>query len=826
MYTDNNIQNKFHILLKSYSLFLQKLFLRLFNSQSEEEVTKIIEANPEVFRQENWFPYGDNENYFAVIENQQASPIPALVEKITNSIDAVLTRKCLEAGILPSSPLAPKTMEEAISKFYPNHNWDLRQNQRKQAENIQILADGPKSQTSLIIYDNGEGQHPADFEKTFLSLLKGNKTEIHFVQGKFNMGGSGSLVFCGNYRYQLIGSKKFDNRGDFGFTLIRRHKRTKTEQEIKRHTWYEYLKLNNTIPSFPITELDLNLYNRKFITGSVIKLYSYRMKGITDISRDLNLSLNEYLFEPALPIFTIEKEERYPKTPQMQRELFGLKRRLDKQIETYLDSEWNFSETYHQPQMGIIKVTVYVFKSRIEGKNSKDSRAIIRREFFKNNMSIIYGLNGQIQGFDTSAFISQNLKFQLLKDHLLIHVDCSNMISDFRDELFMASRDRLKDGDESRELKALLIKNLTKSKLQDLYKHRKDNLSVDGEDTNEILRNIAKGLSINKDLLNLIQQTFKLDISPKEKSKDKKQDKTSDQRKNKEEISFNPKRFPTAFKLKGSADGINVIKIPQNGEKSVRFETDVENQYFDRVEEPGQLKISILNFTTNNTKGVGKSATPKDPSKLITITETSPNNGTIKIFMSPTEEVKVSDSFEVKVTLTNPGSDFDQYLIIKIVDPIQPKESKLDNSGEEEPSGLPPYILVFKEARENSKTFDDLEEAAISMDYSTIMHPQIENDKLEKIFINMDSTVLKSYKSKFRTEDQFNIADRRYITSVYFHTLMIFAITKQKKYQFSRIENGQKNDVDLIDYLKDLFASHYSSFLLNFGLEELMQNLD
>jgi hypothetical protein len=803
----------------------QTLFFQLF-SGSEEDVTQIIESNPDLFKQENWFPYGDDENYFAVIENQQASAIPALVEKITNSIDAVLMKQCYQGGIDPKSAAAPKSMDEAINKFYPNHNWDLRQNQRKQAENIQILADGPKAQTSLIIYDEGEGQHPHDFEKTFLSLLKGNKTEIHFVQGKFNMGGSGSLVFCGKHRYQLIASKKFDNTGEFGFTLIRRHKRTKEEQEVKRHTWYEYFKVDNAIPAFPITELDLKLHNRKFRTGSVIKLYSYRMKGITDISRDLNLSLNEYLFEPALPIFTIEKEERYPKTPQMQRELYGLKRRLDKQSDTYLDTEWNFSETYHQPGMGIIKVTVYVFKSRIEGKSSKDSRTIIRREFFKNNMSVLYGLNGQIQGFDTSVFISQNLKFQLLKDHLLIHVDCSNMTPDFRDELFMASRDRLKDGDESKELKALLIKNLTKSKLQDLYKHRKDNLSLEGDDANDILRNIAKGLGLNKELMNLIQQTFKLDIPPKDKFRDKKQEKSGEQRKEKEEIPFQPKRFPTAFRLKGSKDGSNVVKIPENGEKIVRFETDVDNHYFDRVEEPGQLKIAILNFTANNAEGGKQVGTPKEPSELITINETSPDNGTIKIYMNPSEEVKVGDAFEVRVTLTNPGNDFDQFLMVKIVEPDQPKGPKKDDSDVDEPSGLPPYILVYKDQRENAKTFDDLEEAGISMEYSTIMHPHMENDKLEKIFINMDSTVLKSYKSKFRTEDQLKTADRRYITSVYFHTLMLFAITKQKNYQFTRLEDGKRNDVDLTEYLKDVFASHYSSFLLNFGLEELMQNLD
>lgn len=801
------------------------LFHSLFNAPTELQVEQLIQANPVIFAQENWFPYGEDEKYFGVIENQQASPIPALVEKITNSIDAILMKKCYEKGIVPKSESAPRSMEEAISLFYPDHNWDLRQNQRNQAENIQIIADGPKDNTSLIIYDDGEGQHPADFENTFLSLLKGNKTEIHFVQGKFNMGGSGALVFCGKYRYQLIASKRFDGKGDFGFTLIRKHKRTDKERNL-RHTWYEYLKLDKQIPSFPITELDLNLYNRYFKTGTIIKLYSYRMKGVTDISRDLNLSLNEYLFEPALPVFTIEKKERYPHTPQSQRELYGLKRRLDKQSDTYLDAEWNFSETYNDAKLGPVKVTVYVFKSRIEGKTAKESKLAIRREFFKNNMSVLFSLNGQVQGSDGTGFISQQLKFQLLKDHVLIHVDCSNLHPDFRDELFMASRDRLKDGEEAKELKAMLAKHLSKGKLLELFKFRKDNLALDGEDTNELLKNMAKNLSFNKELMNLIQQTFKLEM-PKKTQQEKDKEKQKDEKnREKEQTPFNPKRFPTFFRIKGAKEEVPLIKIPLGNDKSVKFETNVENRYFDRVDEPGELQISILNFKPNDLEGGVRGTVPTNPTSLISISQTSPDKGLIKIIFHPEKEINVGDAFEIKATLTAPGEQFEQYFTVKIVDPEQPRQPK-EKEPEDEQGGLPPYVLVYKEERENAKTFEDLESNNISMDYPNIMHPYIENDKLERIFINMDSNVLKNYKSRYRSEQALELADRKYISSVYFHSLMLFAITKQKKYEFSKIDaTGEKVVADLTDYLKDVFESHYSSFLLNYSMEELMQNAD
>ena len=48
----------------------------------------------------------------------------------------------------------------------------------------------------IAIGVNTEGQKPEDFPKTFLSLSEKNKEGIPFVQGKFNMGSTGSLRFC------------------------------------------------------------------------------------------------------------------------------------------------------------------------------------------------------------------------------------------------------------------------------------------------------------------------------------------------------------------------------------------------------------------------------------------------------------------------------------------------------------------------------------------------------------------------------------------------------------------------------------------------------
>lgn len=806
---------------------LKQLFFSFFNSKNEDEVNYVIESNSEIFRQENWQPYGENESFFGVIENQQASPVPALIEKITNSIDAILTRKCYEAGIEPTSIDAPKSMDEAIEKFFPNSKqWDLPSFRKVQSESIQIIADGPRMDTSLIIYDDGEGQHPEDFEKTFLSLLRGNKNEIKFVQGKYNMGGSGAVVFCGKKRFHLIASKRYDGTGEFGFTLIRQHLFSKEEEERKKNTWYEYFKIDSKIPSFPIVELELGLYNRRFKTGTILKLYSYELPSGSRsvISRDLNQSINEYLFEPALPLYTIDKKERYPDDRNLERDLYGLKRRLEEEKGKYVEDY--FLESSFDKEIGNLKITCYVFKTKMDSKTAKESRESISREFFKNNMSVLFAVNGQVHGHFTSEFITRTLKMQLIKDYLLIHVDCTGLNYNFRKELFMASRDRLKNGEETAKLRELVAKVLLKSKLNDIYKKRRDTISFSGEDKNELLKSFTKNLPLKSDLLKLLSKTFKLEETDKKQEKEKKKEKTE-----KEQIEeFKPKRFPTFFKF--GKDGTvekPLIKIPLGGEKTLKFSSDVENEYFVRVEEPGDVKIGLLNHRKNDSEGGNKPGEPKRVEDLFYVHKSNPQDGTIKIVLAPNEDVNVGETIEIKATLTNPGGDFDQIFLVKIVEPEGLKEKVKKKEDEEESKiGLPDLILVYKEKKEGEErvTWDDLESQGISMGIETVVHPFAEGEVLQKIYVNMNSHVLKEYKSTLKSEEQFEISEKKYYSSVYFHTLFLFTISKNKKWLMKKVENEQEVDKDLVEYVKDVFESYYAQFLLNFGMSELVQSLE
>ena len=808
-------------------LSIKQLFRELYFAETEDEVDKVLEAHPDIFIQENWCPLGGNENNFGVIENQQSSPIAALIEKITNSIDAVLMKKCFEAGIAPKSEQAPESMEEAKGIFFPDHsNWDLRSFRKQQAGSIQIIADGPRFNTSLIIYDDGEGQSPEKFEDTFLSLLSGNKNEIHFVQGKYNMGGSGAIVFCGKKRYQLIGSKRCDNTGDFGFTLIREHPLSKEEERVKKNTWYEYLKVDGEIPAFHAVQQDLGLYNRRFRTGTIIKLYSYDLPtgSRSVISRDLNQSINEYLFEPILPVITVDKKERYPDDRNLERDLYGLKRRLEQDDSKYVEER--FSEDFDDETFGKMKVTCYVFRTKIDDRTVKETKGTIRREFFKNNMSVLFSVNGQVHGHYTSEFITRSLKLNLLKEHLLIHVDCTNMDYDFRKELFMASRDRLKDGDETRRLRKFLADKLGSGRLAEIQKRRKDSIAVDSGDAKEMLKSLTQNLPMNPELMQLLNQTLKLDQG---NGKQKRQTKTI-KRPHKEP--FKSQRFPSYLKIRTKNDGLRpVAQIPLGGEKAIYFETDVEDHYFDRVEDPGEMRIALLGFSGNDSEGGDKPSRIDEIEDAFNVNISSPHEGTIKVNFNPTQKVDVGDAVEIKATLNGAGENFDAIFWVKVSDRQAPQQlSKKDQLSQEPDLGLPPYVLAYQnlQKEESTTTWEKLGTSGVEMDYDTVMYPMVEGEKLESIYINMDSNVLKNFKSKTRNpnEEQLDIANRKYIANVYFHTLFLYTITKNRKYKFIQEDDNKDVDVELNEYLKDLFESYYAAFLLNFGTGGIMQLLE
>ena len=164
---------------------------------------------------------------------------------------------------------------------------------------------------------------------------------------------------------------------------------------------------------------------------------------------------------------------------------------------------------------------------------------------------------------------------------------------------------------------------------------------------------------------------------------------------------------------------------------------------------------------------------------------------------------------------------------VKIKDHKKPKQPSKKNSEKKVPDlRLPELILVQQEGNNGSLDWERFSEGTSStMDHATVMYPMVEGEKLEKIYINMDSTVLKNQKSKITNpnEEQLTTTDNRYIATVYSHTILLYAITKAHNY---KVVQEDDTDTELSSYLKDLFSNYYAEFILNYGADEIMQLLE
>jgi len=471
---------------------MEKLFWDLFNAEDENVLHEIVLSNKLMANAENWFPYGGNSmedrSNFSTFENQQPEPIPALVEKITNSIDSLLLKECRLSGVNPKSSEAPKTLKEAVEKYFRIKNGDFSEiaigDRREIAENIQIIATGDREKPNLLIYDNGEGQDPKDFPNTFLSLRRRNKTDIHFVQGKYNMGSTGAVVFCGQHHYQLIASKltrglSTAGSNEFGFTLVRQHPFTKEEEESGFFiTWYEYFRVNGIVPSFPIVKIDVGLWeDKQFVTGSLVKLYSYQLPrgSKSDITLDLWRDLNQYLYSPALPIMLYEK--RFTKGKSPSKLMLGNKTRII--IDERDKKEKTIPISIITEELGRVEIEATVFKPDVQEK-----------EFIKDK-AVNFSLNGQVHRALPRRFISYDLKFSMLRDSLLINVDCTNMRNSARMDLFMANRYNMKEGELYERFIEKLIQVISSNEsLIEINQLRKSRLMREKSGDKEILTSI------------------------------------------------------------------------------------------------------------------------------------------------------------------------------------------------------------------------------------------------------------------------------------------------------------------------------------------------
>ena len=631
------------------------LFEQLLKVENENEADAILKrAGYGLDNESAWRPLGDMENNFSTVGNQQTDATAALVEKIINGLDADLMAECFRAGIDPEGPAAPRTMSEAVQQFFSVRDGLLGNVDAKRltelASNVNVVAVGEKRSPCYLIVDGGEGQTPNTFPDTFMSLNRSNKLRIPFVQGKFNSGGTGVLQFCGYLNMQLIVSKRHpsapmqadDTSSDqWGFTLVRRMKPTGG----RRNSMYVYLAPGGNVPRFSASEIKVlpedrrSVQPRPYVTpithGTCVKLYNFRWKGKSIATTDARYELERFLHSPCLP-FRLTETRDY-RANYFATTIAGVWATIASDTPDNSKIEPNFPSyaDLNLTGIGLLPYQIAVFRNTVKSRHVPHG--------------VFFNVNGQVHGGLPTDFVARRLRFDYLKDHLLVSIDCTRMDPEIREDFFMASRDRVRKNEIYDQVVGRLREVLRDHPgLRQLNSaRRKKEIEETLSDERQTKKVFSELLKADPTLASLFGNGDRLvtKVGPGEAQP------------------FSGRQFPTFFRFaKNPRKGL-LKHCPVNLTSRVEFETDAVNDYFKRGDSAGTITI--------------------DPPNLIE--HSSLWNGHFTAMVRPPWNTKPGDVLKVKVTVNDierqaKGTPFISKFTL-VVDPAQERKPKPNPSG-------------------------------------------------------------------------------------------------------------------------------------------------
>jgi hypothetical protein len=598
------------------------LLLELLAAESEDAALDILNKHGLLEKESRWVPLGGMRNNESIVLAQQSNPTAALVEKITNGIDANLLRRCKAAGINPRSASAPQTMKAAVQTFFGDIGATKNDVRTVAEETMVLYATGSKARPCLSLYDAGEGQLPAAFPSTFCSLIFGSdegsyKGAIPFVQGRFNMGGTGVLPFCGDKRQlQLIVSRvPHDVESaphEWAFTVF-------CFFPSKQSPEWRYLTGSDggvlTAGSAPLKLLPKKgaasgevcaPREREVPSGTLIKMFDYKAPR-SNICGELFKKLEEYLLHPSLPLRIIECRSAYSAkvmgvTVWDRFRAWKDKGKLEPGFEDGASIQLKLSTG------SIIPAEVRVFKVGADADKDEDVPQAGLRAL----------INGQAHARrDTQFFRTDKVDLEHIAGSMLVTLDCSSLDQQSRNDLFMSNRETFRDRVFLPELLKSVQKELHDHEgLQALNKKRYDEKLANATSDDDGLSALEDLLSSDPSLADLFGSMAPGKVAAKTLAS------TPGSNVSGPPEPFIGTEFPSYFKRASGLTAVH-INIPRGGDVRVRFLTDVVNSYFTRSDHAGQCDTSgaiqptfhlfngrlTFTFTAGKTMAVGSEVT-------------------------------------------------------------------------------------------------------------------------------------------------------------------------------------------------------------------------
>lgn len=392
-----------------------------------------------------WIPVGGIANNVHSVEVMRESG-GALVERVTNSIDALLD---LSAELGRETAPTPHHGARLWFNIPAEGLTGLSEGRRRElADMITItnLDSGQMERPTIVVQDRGTGQHPDDFGSTLLSLLGSNKKSKTHQMGVYNAGGAASYYFSA---FTVIASRRhpdlLDGRADeFGATVVRYN--ALDPEKFKTGT-YEYCVDRDG----SVLRLDPGAFPG-LTYGTYVKLLSYELSSYGRAAYEPKRSLwhlfHAALPDPALPCRIVETRGAYfpgLKGDAERRVVLGLLHLLRRKG----TADYSDEREVNMGPDGAVWLRYFVLN---EGTDPD--------AFVTPDQGLCFSLNGQRQDTRDRYWVKRNTGFNYIYRRLLAIIDGNSLTSAAKREVFASTREASKDSPLTRRILERVVEEL------------------------------------------------------------------------------------------------------------------------------------------------------------------------------------------------------------------------------------------------------------------------------------------------------------------------------------------------------------------------------
>lgn len=750
-----------------------------------------------------WLPVGGKPNNTGQI-NQGSDPAESLAERITNAIDAILEREWMEHHQAEPQPTSPR---EAVEKWFHIKDGRIstianKEERRRLAQRIGVTLyeSGVERSPTVVIRDAGIGQHPSKFQSTLLSLSEENKIDKHFLMGAYGQGGATVYAFC---QYTVILSRRAPSllpkgsEDQVGWTIVRYNP---LDLDHKNGTYQYMVTSTKEIPW-----LLLRSFPEQFNPGTQIRMVQYQLPKhftiFTAVSSSLWALTNMVLPDPVLPFLIgderVHQYERLKKLSAIQRTrvVLGSINRLRQKVEgkSAVDAEESDRSVdvlhYQECKVNLGVHGEPVIRYWILGPQEGSKSAPVDA-FADSQSAIVVTLNGQRQGKYDRNYFRNTLGLAILRDYMLIQIDCDKLSKAGKKELFSSDRSRMRDVELLDallgETKAVILKDpyvieiarqLQEAALKSASSARNLRLSRQLEqliaqwevgDRSKVLTEVGRQMLYDPDGKLTLQRLHR------------KQEVEADEDDEKEPPPPKPpsvwlgKYIPTKFDfvIKKEPMRIPIARRARKGNGhdkelwtrpfTIWFETDAKDDCLTRDTDRGQLTWDAL-----------------PASLLVERTRSRMKAGKVFIRVVPTEAAKPDTELDVSATLSFPGSPpltASRHAILQMPHPGKRKPVQVE--------GEPRYKIV-PVLREGDHWETDAEEEdkkqrinLPSWTLDTVAEVQ-PGDQGITILVNMSNMLyVSAIKDKVLTPETISRYSDKYKVAIAFHSYLQYRAEK------------------------------------------------